>query len=121
MGTDSSPPLDDLGTPSLKGQTYTTGRGGTGNMARNDDPEEARRAQDLDVPTTRLVEGPVHTGRGGAANVRRPSQDEIEANRELNRQTSRERRESYEQNQNVKGLADKGKDFLFGLGRKYSK
>jgi hypothetical protein len=26
---------------------YTTGRGGSGNMAKNDDPEAARRAQDV--------------------------------------------------------------------------
>lgn len=37
----------DLQTPTLKGEVYTTGRGGTGNMAKNTDAEEARRAQDV--------------------------------------------------------------------------
>lgn len=36
-----------LETPHLKSEIYTTGRGGTGNMARNTDAEEARRAQDV--------------------------------------------------------------------------
>lgn len=51
-------------TPTLKSKMYTTGRGGTGNMARNDDVEEARIAQDVDVPGITLPEGPTHTGRG---------------------------------------------------------
>lgn len=36
-----------LETPTLKGERYTTGRGGSGNMAKNEDPEAARRAQDV--------------------------------------------------------------------------
>ena len=36
-----------LETPTLKGEVYTTGRGGSGNMAKNTDPEAARRAQDV--------------------------------------------------------------------------
>lgn len=51
-------------TPTLKSKMYTTGRGGTGNMARNDFGEEARLAQDVDVPGITLPEGPAHTGRG---------------------------------------------------------
>ena len=38
---------DDLVTPTLKNDFYTTGRGGTGNMAKNTDAEDARRAQDV--------------------------------------------------------------------------
>jgi len=37
----------DLDTPTIKSNYYTTGRGGSGNMAKNTDPEEARRAQDI--------------------------------------------------------------------------
>ena len=37
----------NLETPTLKSEVYTTGRGGSGNMARNDDPAAARRAQDV--------------------------------------------------------------------------
>jgi hypothetical protein len=36
-----------LDTPTLKGEMYTTGRGGSGNMAKNVDPEATRRAQDV--------------------------------------------------------------------------
>jgi hypothetical protein len=36
-----------LETPTLKTDVYTTGRGGSGNMAKNNDPEAARRAQDV--------------------------------------------------------------------------
>jgi len=36
-----------LETPHLTSEIYTTGRGGTGNMAKNTDAEETRRAQDV--------------------------------------------------------------------------
>lgn len=48
--TDHPSPMispDDLATPTLKNDFYTTGRGGTGNMAKNTDAEDARRAQDV--------------------------------------------------------------------------
>jgi hypothetical protein len=48
MGTapaDFDPP--NLETPTLKSEVYTTGRGGSGNMAKNVDAEIARRAQDV--------------------------------------------------------------------------
>jgi hypothetical protein len=60
----SSPVPDTQTTPTLKTHIYTTGRGGTGNMAKNDNPQEARRAQDVDVPGIILPEGTHHTGRG---------------------------------------------------------
>lgn len=37
----------DLETPLLKNPVVTTGRGGTGNMAKNADPRETRRRQDV--------------------------------------------------------------------------
>lgn len=37
----------DLQTPTLKSSVVTTGRGGTGNMAKNDDPAETRKRQDV--------------------------------------------------------------------------
>lgn len=37
----------DLETPTLKTPIVTTGRGGSGNMARNDDPAETRWRQDV--------------------------------------------------------------------------
>lgn len=63
----------DLATPTLKSDLYTTGRGGQGNMAKNDYGSEARAAQDVEAPKglqREEVKGePVHYGRGGAANV----------------------------------------------------
>ncbi|PHH91133.1 hypothetical protein CDD83_1562 [Cordyceps sp. RAO-2017] len=37
----------DLQTPTLKTAVVTTGRGGTGNMTKNDDPYETRLRQDV--------------------------------------------------------------------------
>ena len=38
---------EDLQTPTLKTSVVTTGRGGTGNMAKNKDPVETRLRQDV--------------------------------------------------------------------------
>jgi hypothetical protein len=59
-------PPDALQTPPLKGETYSTGRGGTGNIAKNDPekPEIARKTQDVDVPPIKIVEEQHHIGRG---------------------------------------------------------
>ncbi len=38
-------------------------------MAENDRGEEARNAQDVDVPGITLPEGPTHTGRGKFAGL----------------------------------------------------
>lgn len=67
-GTTTAPTMT---TPTLKSKMYTTGRGGQGNMARNDYGEEARTAQDVDVPGITLPEGSHHTGRGERPFVRR--------------------------------------------------
>jgi hypothetical protein len=39
---------EDLQTPTLKSQVVTTGRGGSGNMAKNTDPVETRLRQDVE-------------------------------------------------------------------------
>jgi hypothetical protein len=57
----------DLVTPTIKQEVYTTGRGGSGNMVHNDPdrPEIARESQDVEAPPRRVQEGaPHHTGRG---------------------------------------------------------
>lgn len=58
----------DFDTPTLKTAVYTTGRGGTGNMKRNDPehPEVARESQDVNAPLAAELkrEGGQHTGRG---------------------------------------------------------
>jgi hypothetical protein len=62
----------DLATPTLKSDKYSTGRGGQGNIAKNDYGNEARLAQDVEAPASlqRDIEGEAfHYGRGGAANV----------------------------------------------------
>lgn len=61
----------DLATPTLKSDHYTTGRGGSGNIAKNDPehPELARAAQDVAPVIKREPDGLHHYGRGGAANV----------------------------------------------------
>ncbi|KAL8718992.1 MAG: hypothetical protein Q9181_008124 [Wetmoreana brouardii] len=69
----------NLTTPTIKSSVYTTGRGGSGNMKKNDPkhPEVARKSQDVAPMPRRLSdEGIVHTGRGGVANVLRPSIEE---------------------------------------------
>lgn len=40
---------EDLKTPTLKTAVVTTGRGGTGNMAKNNDPYETRLRQDVEA------------------------------------------------------------------------
>lgn len=61
---DKAPAPAPSSTPTLKSKAYTTGRGGTGNIVENTDPEVARKAQDVDVPGITLPEGDYHTGRG---------------------------------------------------------
>ena len=39
---------EDLQTPTLKTNVITTGRGGSGNMAKNTDPAETRARQDVE-------------------------------------------------------------------------
>ena len=64
--TENAP--QDLYTPTIKQDIYTTGRGGNGNMARYDPehPEYARESQDLNTPQTprSATESEFHYGRG---------------------------------------------------------
>ncbi|KAK3395888.1 hypothetical protein B0T20DRAFT_509596 [Sordaria brevicollis] len=60
---------EDLQTPTLKSTMVTTGRGGTGNMAKNSDPVETRRRQDVEPVVRRDSFGATHIGRGGTGNV----------------------------------------------------
>ncbi|KAK2798840.1 hypothetical protein FQN50_008701 [Emmonsiellopsis sp. PD_5] len=73
------PTPDDLSTPTIKSDIYTTGRGGSGNMVTNDDPQIARRAQDVDVPPALVRDVQMggegrrmFVGRGGVANMYDP-------------------------------------------------
>ncbi|KAM0332595.1 hypothetical protein ACHAQA_002879 [Verticillium albo-atrum] len=66
----------DLQTPVLKSSVVTTGRGGTGNMLKNDDPYETRLRQDVEGAPRRTSSGAAHYGRGGAANIFKASPEE---------------------------------------------
>ncbi|KAG9245981.1 hypothetical protein BJ878DRAFT_321021 [Calycina marina] len=111
--TDLEPP--SLDTPHLKGDIYTTGRGGTGNMAKNNDPDAARRAQDVIAAPRRPSNNDVHVGRGGAANVFRPSTEDLKA-AEGNGDSaiSDDVSVTDKKKDESRGLADKGKEWLFG-------
>ena len=89
-------------------------------MARNDPlhPEIARAAQDVDPPAHRDHEGPHHFGRGGAANVATPSEEEVRAAKEGNERRSAEARRGSNERGEGKGLVDKGKELLEKLGGK---
>jgi hypothetical protein len=126
-----------LETPTLKGEVYTTGRGGSGNMAKNTDPEAARRAQDvvgyvLSTENQRFIHieartniilssaprrestSSAHVGRGGAANVFKPTEAEIAAAKRDNGKWDQAVADDEYTKLPEKGLADKGKDWLKG-------
>ncbi|KAF2645693.1 hypothetical protein P280DRAFT_476193 [Massarina eburnea CBS 473.64] len=111
------PTAADLVTPVLKSEHYTTGRGGTGNMARNNPnfPEIARASQDVEAPLHREPEGPHHYGRGGAANVAKPTEEEKRAAHEHSARSDETKREDGAAG---KGLVDKVKEGLSKLGKK---
>ncbi|KAB8302489.1 hypothetical protein EYC80_005891 [Monilinia laxa] len=103
-----------LNTPTLKGYVYTTGRGGSGNMTKNTDPESARRAQDVVGNPRRESQSSSHVGRGGAANIFKPTEAEIAAARNDVKWDSaiEDELEYITKHETEKGLADKGKAWL---------
>ncbi|KYK55927.1 uncharacterized protein DCS_07892 [Drechmeria coniospora] len=107
----------DLETPVLKTPLVTTGRGGTGNIVKNDDPHETRLRQDVGAIPRRYSTGTRSGGRGGAGNSFKetdggstsiPCQDKVIADdastRRCTNPTSTE----------PESLAAKGKAWLFG-------
>jgi hypothetical protein len=116
----------DLATPTLKTAVVTTGRGGTGNMAPNKDPIETRLRQDVEPVLRRASSGTQqHWGRGGAGNVfsdeeATAARTQIEFDGEaldddaLSRTSSRTA-------ESIKGLAEKGKNWLLGRKKSESK
>ncbi|KAM7207010.1 hypothetical protein V8F33_000109 [Rhypophila sp. PSN 637] len=97
---------EDLQTPTLKTSVVTTGRGGTGNMAKNLDPVEARKRQDVEPVVRRDSQGASHIGRGGNGNVFNPK-DAERAKNEAEKGASAVDDKS-------PTWAEKGKAFLFG-------
>jgi len=111
-------PDPDIDIPPIKSSTYTTGRGGTGNMAKNNPnhPELARKLQDVGPDIYHVSEGESHFGRGGAANTIKMSAEEIAGARAENARLEREALERARNGaEKIKGWADKGKDFLKGM------
>jgi hypothetical protein len=104
----------DLVTPTLKGEHYTTGRGGTGNMARNlpEFPELARASQDVEAPSHREPTGAHHYGRGGAANIAKVTEEEKRVAEEHNRRKSEDAKRQEGQAAAGKGLLEKVKEGL---------
>lgn len=110
------PPPPELGTPTLKSKTFTTGRGGTGNMAVNDpeNPEFARERQDLDVPLVALAaEKDYPIGRGGAGNVHHLTDGERAKAKEHNQHVRANSQGRPTETDNAE-LAEKGREKLFG-------
>ncbi|KAI0104828.1 hypothetical protein GGR51DRAFT_560827 [Nemania sp. FL0031] len=103
-----SPRLEpsDLETPTLKTSVVTTGRGGSGNMAPNLDPVETRARQDVGPIARRPSTGATHVGRGGAANVSKPTSPDAKS--EVPAETTAD---ANEKRASV-GLAAKAKDFF---------
>ncbi|ESZ98254.1 hypothetical protein SBOR_1350 [Sclerotinia borealis F-4128] len=130
-----------LNTPTLKGEIYTTGRGGSGNMTKNTDPEHKMSLGRSNHKTQSQLESQAmpnsnpksssnprrespssssHVGRGGAANVFNPSEADIAAARKDGKwddAVSDEDEPDYSKHdsskhETEKGLADKGKAWL---------
>jgi len=83
-------------------------------MAKNDSADEARRAQDVDVPGITLPEGTFHTGRGGGGNIYTPSENEQLKAKEHNEKVRREsfKRTGSKDRSTIRALAGKAKDSL---------
>ncbi|KAK3337037.1 hypothetical protein B0T19DRAFT_396698 [Cercophora scortea] len=102
----------DLQTPTLKTSVVTTGRGGTGNMAKNSDPVETRLRQDVEPVVRRSSQGATHIGRGGTGNVFKGEEAQA-AKRELEKGTSAIADEAVT-SRNEPGWAEKGRNLFFG-------
>jgi len=113
-------PEDQVALPHLTSAVYTTGRGGTGNMALNDPnhPEYARIAQDIDLPMTLDSTTDFHGGRGGAGNVYHPEEEEAKAAKLREEEEAKKRPPPVDHSKiDYRGWADKGKDLLFGRSK----
>ncbi|KAL2756265.1 hypothetical protein ACRALDRAFT_1070648 [Sodiomyces alcalophilus JCM 7366] len=100
---------DDLETPVLTSPVVTTGRGGAGNMLKNDNPRETRLRQDVEPVPRRSSSKVTHFGRGGAANIiRRGSEDSAAAVIV----------DDSDSNRSSTSIAARGKAWLHSLGKK---
>ncbi|WPH03717.1 Hypothetical protein R9X50_00660000 [Acrodontium crateriforme] len=92
----------DLTTPTIKAATYTTGRGGQGNMATNTSSTTSRLAQDVEAPAahTKEVQGTYHWGRGGQGNMTTIGRSGADAARAMSKEGKKERTASFNNNNN---------------------
>ncbi|EFX01670.1 hypothetical protein CMQ_8136 [Grosmannia clavigera kw1407] len=123
VDSSKSPKLQpkDLETPMLKTSIVTTGRGGTGNMARNTDPKETRARQDVEPVTRRPSIGAAHVGRGGTGNVFKAEEvaaaedgSAIADDKSSTHSDERKKQHQHSHSHSNNGLAAKGKDWLLG-------
>lgn len=98
-------------------------------MTKNNSALDARRAQDVEAAPRRESHSNTHIGRGGAANVFRPSPEEVvkmkadsrkwESAVGDERSVDKEREEERERERKAEmGIAERGKEWLFGKGGK---
>lgn len=112
--------VKDLETPSLKSAVVTTGRGGSGNMAKNKDPYETRLRQDVGPIARRSSSNAAHYGRGGAANVFREGTDEHAAAKKAGLESAidDDGSSTHSRGRRSAELAARGKAFLHSLAGK---
>jgi len=118
IGEGAAEQEDHNGLPRLTNSIYTTGRGGTGNMALNDPqhPEYARAAQDVEFPIPPPIHTDFHGGRGGAGNVYHPEDEEAKAAKLREEEEAKQKAKPPPVDHSkidYRGWADKGKDLLF--------
>lgn len=120
IGEDIPEPENEL-LPHITSPVYTTGRGGTGNMALNDPkhPEYARAAQDVELSIPQSSNIDYHGGRGGAGNVYHPDEEEARAAKLREEEEKKKMRPPPVDHSKIdyRGWADKGKDLLFGRSK----
>jgi len=113
----SQGPSDLKKTPTIKASKYTTGRGGTGNMAIYDKarPEVARASQDVEGPLPTKPESLYHVGRGGAGNSKIPTEQDLIKGKEHNQRRSVDVERQLGEESRFK---EKGRDLLEKVGLK---
>ncbi|CRK29047.1 hypothetical protein HYQ45_015558 [Verticillium longisporum] len=102
----------DLQTPTLKSSVVTTGRGGTGNMLKNDDPYETRLRQDVEGAPRRTSSGAAHYGRGGAANIFKEDNAALQKAAAIENAIDDDDSSSHKRRRSSAELAAKGKAWL---------
>jgi len=115
--------LIDFNAPVLTNEVYTTGRGGTGNMAKNTDLEEIRRAQDVVTYPRHESVGGTHAVRSDSVHIHyppfHPSVHDIVMAKSQNLQWEQAAKDEEAKKaaelahmEECKGWADRGKDWI---------